>query len=106
MMIPATVVKLDETHATLGKPTGEQAVAGVAAVAALGAVHVENVLWLVGDVHQLRHARLHAKRHFVLGDACLDFRVAKLFVRQLVSPCTVLTMSPCCSRLTPAGLFT
>ncbi len=84
VMIPATVVKLDETHATLSQPTGEQAVAGVAAVAAFGAVHVENLLWLVGDIHQLRHARLHAKRHFVLGDACLDFRVAKLFVCQPV----------------------
>ena len=83
-MIPATVVKLDETHATLSESTGEQAVAGVAAVAAFGAVHVDNVLRLVGDIHQLRHARLHAKRHLILGDASLDLRVAKLFVRQLV----------------------
>ena len=43
--------------------------------APLHAVQVEHVLRLVGDVHQLRHARLHAEGQLVLGDARGDLRV-------------------------------
>ena len=45
--------------------------------AALAPYSVEHVLRLVGDVHQLRHARLHAERQLVLGDARVDLGIGQ-----------------------------
>ena len=38
------------------------------AVAGLGTIHFSDLGRLIGQVHQLRHASLHAKGHFVLRD--------------------------------------
>ena len=81
-MVPVAVIELNEPHAALGQPPGQQAVGGERAVAPLRAVQLEHVRRLVRDVHQLRHARLHAKRHFVLADARGDFRIVDRLVVQ------------------------
>ena len=52
VMVPATVVKLNEPHAPFGQPSGEQAVGGEGAVGAFGAVQVEDVGGLVAEVHE------------------------------------------------------
>ena len=66
---------MNEPHAALGQPAGQQAVVGEGAVGAFAAVHIEHVLRLVGDVDQVGHARLHAERQFVLRDARGDFGI-------------------------------
>ena len=77
MLVPAHVEELDEAHAALDQPAGQQAVAGVGArLANVGAVQIQNVLGLVRDIGQLGHGRLHAKGQLVLGDARLNFGVA------------------------------
>ena len=48
------------------------------------AVELERRLAFVGEIGQLRHARLHAERQFVLLDARARFGIAKLLVVQLV----------------------
>ena len=75
VVVPVAVIELDEAHAALGQPPGQQAVGGEGAVAALGAVQVEDLLRLVGEVHQVRHAGLHAEGHLVLRDARGDLRI-------------------------------
>ena len=63
VLVPAGVHELDEPHAALGQPAGHQAVVGERALPLhVGAVHVEDVLRLVREVGQLRHARLHLDR--------------------------------------------
>ena len=85
MVIPAHVEKLDETHVALGEAAGEQAVRGVAAGALdVGAVRVEHALRFLRKVGEIGHAGLHAKGHFVLRDAGLDFRIAERVVPALV----------------------
>ena len=44
VVVPVAVVELDEPHAALGQPAGQQAVRRERAVAALGAVQVERLL--------------------------------------------------------------
>ena len=75
-MVPVAVIELDEPHAPLGQPAGQQAVGGERAVGAWRAVQVEHVLRLIGDIDQLGDAGLHLERQLVLGDARGDFRVA------------------------------
>ena len=76
VMIPRAMVELNHPHATLGEPARHEAVRGETAVARLlDAIAVEDVLRLVAEVGQLRHGRLHAKRHLVLRDARGDFRI-------------------------------
>ena len=54
VVVPVAVIELDEPHAALGQPPGQQAVGGERAVAPFRAVQIENVRRLVRDVHQLR----------------------------------------------------
>lgn len=76
VLIPALVVQLDESHVALGEPPRQQAVGRIAARCLdLGTVHVEDALRLVRKVHDLRHRRLHAVRHLVLGDARVDLGI-------------------------------
>ena len=46
VMVPVLVVKLDEAHAALGQPAGEQAIGGERAIARLAAVEFERLLRL------------------------------------------------------------
>ena len=54
VLVPGFVEELHEAHAALDQPAGQQAVVGERRLARLGAVHLEDVLRLAGDVHQLR----------------------------------------------------
>ena len=76
VLVPRLVEQLDEPDAPLDQPAGEQAVVGERRLAWLGAVHVEDVLRLLGDVHELRGARLHPERHLERVDAGGDLGVA------------------------------
>ena len=76
--VPAPVEELHEAHALFDQPPGQQAVVGEARLARLRAVGFErSACGLLGDVHHLRHASLHAEGQFVLGDARQRFRVAQ-----------------------------
>ena len=77
VMVPVAVIKLNEPHAALGQPAGQQAVGRERAVGPLRAVQVEHVLRLVRNIDQLRHAGLHLERQLVLGDPRGDFRIAR-----------------------------
>ncbi len=80
VLVPALVVELDEAHAALGQPAGQQAVGGEGAGLA-GYRRRRARTWSparptrFGDVG---HAGLHAERHFVLGDARFDLGVELL----------------------------
>ena len=79
------MVKLDEPHAALGQSPRLQAVGGECArFFHVVAVHLEHLLRFAGDVGDLRDGGLHAKRHFVLGDARLDLGVRVAGELQLV----------------------
>ena len=69
VMVPVAVIELDEPHAALGQPPRQQAVRRERAVAALACrTGRASASARSADVHQLRHARLHAERHLVLAD--------------------------------------
>ena len=44
VVVPASMVEVDEAHATLGQPASEQTIGGIGTVAGFGAVHFEDVL--------------------------------------------------------------
>ena len=87
MMIPAAVEEMDKRYAALGHAAGEDAVAGKrAGPLGVGAVQVRHALGFLSNIHQLRHARLHAEGHLVLRNAGLSFGIAeflKLFLIDL-----------------------
>src|SRR5262245_49281568 len=76
VMIPVGVVKLDEPDAALDEPSREQTIVRESHTARLGAVHLERLPRLTGEIDQLRRACLHAIRHFVRRDARGDLRIA------------------------------
>ena len=76
VLIPAPMVQLDEPHAALGHAAGQQAVRGESAgLAGLRTVGLERGGRFVAHVGQIRHGGLHAEGHFILADACVDFRI-------------------------------
>ena len=78
VMVPVLVVELDEPYAPFGEPPRQQAVGRErAGVFGVGAVHLEHVGGLVGEVGHLRHARLHPEGHLVVGDPGGDLRVGR-----------------------------
>ena len=84
VLVPGFVEELHEAHAALDQPAGQQAVVGERRLARLGAVHLEHVLRLLRDVHQLRRAGLHAERHLERVDARGDFGIADCVEPHLV----------------------
>ena len=83
--VPVVVIDLHEPHAALDQPAGQQGRVGErAGLFDRVAIELERRFGLVGEIGQLRHARLHAKRQFVLLDARVRFRIADLLVVQLV----------------------
>ncbi len=75
VVVPVGVVELDEPHAPLDQPAGEQAVAGERRLAGLGAIHSQGLGGLRAQVDQLRGARLHPERHLVGVDPGCDLGV-------------------------------
>lgn len=77
MLIPSAVHELDEAHAAFEQPPGDEAVVGKGALGQrVGAVALDDVFGLAGEIEQVRHAGLHLVGHFVLRDARVDLRVA------------------------------
>ena len=76
VVIPTSVVKLDEPRPAFKQPTCDQAVVGKGGFTRRGSVRSQRGGALLGQVHQFGPAGLHTVRHFVGGDARCNFRVA------------------------------
>ena len=89
MLIPTTMHQLNVAHTAFGHAPREQTVAGEPTIdpAVVDAVQVERLAGFPSDIGQFRHTGLHPKRHFVLGDAGIDFGIADLRQRQLIQFC-------------------
>ncbi len=77
MVVPIAMAELDEADAALGEAAGEEAVVGEGGFAGRGAVEVEHVLRLLGEVGELGDAGLHAEGELVVFDLRGDGRVAE-----------------------------
>ena len=85
MNIPAAVVNLHKSHPAFGQTPGHETTVGKRApFARLLSVKFVGALRFLGEVRQLRHRRLHAKRHFKLSDANQSLWIANLLVLNLV----------------------
>ncbi len=105
VLIPAHVIELDEAHAALGQPAGQQAVRGVAAgLLHVRAVQVEDRLRLAREVGQLGDRRLHPVGQLVLGDAGDDLGVAGLGVVQVVERGDLVEHLPARRASTAGGI--
>ena len=96
-MIPAPVVKLNEANTRLHQSSRQQTIVWKRRVITLvehswiirtfrrrniswlSTVHLQNVLWLLRDVHDFRHRCLHPIRQLILRNASLRFRVSRSF---------------------------
>ena len=72
------MVELNEAHAALHEPAGQQAVVGERFRPWLGAVEIERSLRFGGEINQLRTAGLHAVSHLIGRDAGGDFGVSNV----------------------------
>lgn len=79
VLVPGFVEEFDEGDAALDESSCEEGVVGEGALAGFGSIHFLDVLGLAGDVGDLGGDVLHAGRHFIGGDAGLDFGVADGF---------------------------
>jgi hypothetical protein len=76
---------LDGADTALDQAAGEESARGEGAgFGNFRTVEFERLLRFLRNVGQLRHAGLHAERHFVLGDAGLRFGIVQLFELFLV----------------------
>ena len=102
VVVPVAVIELDEPHAALGQPSGEQAVDGERPVARLAAVELASVFGVFGSqVHQVGHAGLHLEGHFILGDARGDLGVVDERVVLAVERVDGRHVGPCCRASPP-----
>src|SRR3569833_2294457 len=77
-MVPIPVIKLNETHSALRQATRQQAVGREGArLFCVLAIQLESVGRLFRNVGELRHGGLHPKRHLILSNACMGFRVTE-----------------------------
>ena len=85
MLVPAAVVDLHDPDAAFDESTSEEATRREGAgLFHRRSVEVERGGRLGGDIGELGHARLHAKRHFILGDARERLGVAVAFSGEVV----------------------
>ena len=85
MVVPVVVIDLNKAHSALDQTPGhEHAVGKAAGLSGFFAVHFIDVLGLLGDVGQFRHAGLHAEGHLVLLYPRVGFRITHLLVVDLV----------------------
>ena len=85
MLIPAAVQNLNDSHTPFDHAAGQQSTGGkTSRLLHCGAVEVECLSGFPGQVHKVRYAALHPKRHLVLGDSCGGFRVGKFLTGQLI----------------------
>ena len=76
--VPAPVEEIHKANAFFNEPPRQQAVVGKARLAGLRPVVFEHLLRLLGDVHDLGHAGLHAKGQLILRDARDSLGMAEL----------------------------
>ncbi len=84
MMVPATVVELNEANTPFCQSACQQAVGGKRSVTALGTIEVQGLLGFLGDIDQVRNAGLHPESHLVLADSRGNFRVGDGLVTELI----------------------
>jgi hypothetical protein len=87
VLVPGFVEDLHETHSAFDQASGEQDRAGEIGLARLDAVQVEDVFWLLRQVHQVRRAGLHPVSHLERVDARGDLRITnhiEMFLVQLL----------------------
>src|SRR2546429_5646224 len=85
MLVPASMEKLDEADASLGKAAGQQTV-GYKRAGLFGilSIKLKDMLRFFRKVRQLRNGTLHPKCHFVLRDSCGNLRVTKFLELHVV----------------------
>ena len=83
-MIPAAVIELDEPHSPLSQAPRKQAVTGKGTIAGFAAIEIQGLGRFVREIHQVRHARLHFKSHFILCNARGDLRIPRERCLQIV----------------------
>ena len=76
VMVPRFMEELHAADAALDQSPSQQAVVGETRLARFRAVHLQDVLGFVGDVHQFRRAGLHLGGHLEGADSRGDLRVA------------------------------
>src|SRR3712207_9378966 len=74
-LFPYTTLFRSETDPAFDETAREQAIHREGRFARFDSIHVEDVLWLLGKIHQFRSTCLHAIRHLVRADASGDFRI-------------------------------
>ncbi len=85
MLVPTAMQNLDGADATLNHPPGQQCAGREASwLQHFRSIQIECFLRLTLQVGQIRNARLHSKRHFVLCDPRLNFGIAQLIEAALV----------------------
>ena len=87
VMIPVAMTKLNEADAAFGQSPRQEAIVRVGRRARFRAVHLQHFFRLFRNVHQLRHAGLHAERQLIIFDVRGDGRIAEraeLFAIQLL----------------------
>ena len=89
MVIPAAVIELHKADTALDESAGQEAVVGEGRLSGLGAVLLQHLAGLLLQIHELRHAALHAVGHFERLNPGVDLGVAQgieLELIQLVNP--------------------
>ena len=85
MLIPARVIKLNESYSSLGKTPGQEAIRSECSRRAnFFSVSVENVIRFARQISHLWHGELHPKRHLILRDPSVDFSIRRARNLQLM----------------------
>ena len=81
------MVNLDKADTALRQPPRHETIRGETAVAGMfHAIQFEEMLGFPAEIGQFGHRCLHAKRHFILSDAGVNFRVRAFPGQQAVEP--------------------
>ena len=75
VMIPISMVKLNEAHPTLCQTPCEQTICGEGAIARHTPVKFKSLRPFRAHIHEIRHTRLHLKGHLILGYTSGNFRI-------------------------------
>jgi len=76
LRVPSFMVDINETNAALDHASRQKAGPGETRLVGVASIHVKGGFAFAFEVHQVRRGRLQPIRHFVGGDAGLDFRIA------------------------------
>ena len=79
VLVPGFMEELHEADPSLHQAPGQQAVVGEGGLPRLRPVEVQDGLGLLGNIHELGHAGLHAKGHLERADPSGDFGIADRF---------------------------